>query len=106
MKKLTTSELREKQKMIKQKMKLVAIESVILKSVEIGNYSMTNSEMFQIWADNLEKSHKLGIYKKPINTIANHIRKKIITSETTLDNKERLLVNLSRSLPNKYKTIK
>lgn len=69
----------------------------------------SQKDIFQHWAESLEKLHYLGVYKDPVSTISEYMRlqiSKVIFSEddyVNVDRKETLNDNMKHYLDNRFK---
>jgi hypothetical protein len=81
------------------------IESGISDPHNIIHEMVFSSEkvIFDKWASTLKQLHYLGAYPNPINTISKYIKRHIGNMNFSLDKKENLYRNVSRSLASEYK---
>lgn len=81
------------------------IESGISDPKNIIHEMVFSSEkvIFEKWASTLKQLHYLGVYTKPLHTISTHIKKQIGRMNFSLEKKENLYRNVSRSLSAEYK---
>jgi hypothetical protein len=105
---LTAKHLTEEEKTIKIK-QLQESELKIVQGIadpnSIVHEMVFNSEkvFFQRWAAILKQKFFLGAYAKPLNTISTYIKDQIGRMNLSLDKKENLYRNVSRSLDAEFK---